>query len=45
MAEGCTHALPPAMQGKEKYGCHNLAETSVFCTKHGFKMGSISAFS
>ena len=32
---GGTHALPPAMQGKEKYICSTLVECDS-CIKHGF---------
>jgi len=38
MAEGVTHASPPATQGKEKHDCRTLAEISDSCIKHGFKM-------
>jgi len=36
-AEGVTHALPPATQGKEENDCRTLAECDS-CIKHGFKM-------
>jgi len=34
---GGIHALPPAMQGKEKHDCSTLVECNS-CIKHGFEM-------